>query len=117
MSHTQIAVSTLVGIVATAIVVAACARWAKMPITPMDTLVLALTVGVSILLWREAGNTPPLNDDAIPVVSPNDVLGPVLTWVCLGILAAFHPRLRTERWPPLRALLTLLSLVVHVVTI
>jgi hypothetical protein len=117
VTHTQIAVSTVVGLVASAIVVAAYARWAKTPISLVDTLLISLTVGVSILLWREAGNTPTLNDDPIPLVSPNDVLCPVLTYVCLGLLAAFRPRVRTEQWPLLRAWLRLLSLTVNVVTI
>jgi hypothetical protein len=58
-----------------------------------------------------------LNDDPIPVVSPNDVLCPVLTYVCLGLLATFRQSIRTVQWPRLRALLTLVSLVVNVVTI
>jgi hypothetical protein len=78
---------------------------------------MSLTLGVSILLWCEAGNTTALNDDPTPVVSPNDVLSPVLTYVCLGLLAAFRPSLRTSDWPRLRAVLTLLSLVVNIVTI
>ena len=87
------------------------------PISVTDTLLISLTVGVSILLWREAGNTTALNDDPIQVVSPNDVLSPVLTYVCLGLLAAFRPSVRTSEWPRLRAVLTLLSLVVNIVTI
>jgi hypothetical protein len=117
VTHAQIAVSTAVGVIATAIVVAVYARWAKTPISLADTLLISLTVGVSILLWREAGNTPMLNDDPVPLVSPNDILCPVLTWVCLGMLVAFRPTVRTEPWPFLRAVLTLLSLVVNVSTI
>lgn len=117
MTHAQIVVSTLVGVIASAILVAAYARWSKCPISILDTVLISATVGLSILLWREAGNTPALNDDPIPLVSPNDVLGPVLTYVCLGLLAAFRATLRSEEWPRLRAWLTLLSLVVHVVTI
>ncbi len=117
MTHAQIVLSTLVGIVASAIVVVLDARRSKSPPRLVDTVLISATVGVSILLWREAGNTPALNDDPIPVVSPNDVLCPVLTYVCLGLLAAFRPTLRREEWPRLRAILTLLSLVVNVVTI
>ena len=113
----QIVVSALVGAIASAIVVVAYARWARCPTSIVDTVLIAATVGLSILLWREAGNTPALNDDPIPVVSPNDVLSPVLTYVCLGLLAAFRTTLRSEEWPRLRALLTLVSLVVNVVTI
>jgi hypothetical protein len=117
LTHTQIAISAVVGLVAGAIVVVAYARWTGVPISLIDTLLIALTVGASILVWREAGNTPALNDDPIPVVSPNDVLGPVLTYVCLGLLAAFRKSVRTDEWPRLRAVLTLLSLVVNIVTI
>jgi hypothetical protein len=117
VTHTQIVVSALVGTIATAIVVVAYARWSKCPTSILDTVLISATVGLSILLWREAGNTPALNDDPIPVVSPNDVLCPVLTYVALGLLAAFRPTLRREEWSRLRALLTLVSLVVNVVTI
>jgi uncharacterized membrane protein YeaQ/YmgE (transglycosylase-associated protein family) len=117
VTHAQIVVSTLAGIIASAIVVVAYARWSKCPASIVDTVLISATVGLSILLWREAGNTPALNDDPIPLVSPNDVLGPVLTYVCLGLLGAFRATLRREEWPRLRALLTLLSLVVNVVTI
>ena len=58
-----------------------------------------------------------LNDDPIPVVSPNDVLCPVVTYVCLGLLAAFRSSIEGPHWPRIRALLTLLSLAVNVVTI
>lgn len=117
MTHAQIVLSTVVGITASGIVVVAYARWSKCPVSIIDTMLISLTVGLSVLLWREAGNTPVLNDDPIPLVSPNDVLCPVLTYVCLGLLVAFRPALRTQQWPRFRAVLTLLSVVVNVVTI
>jgi hypothetical protein len=117
VTHVQIVVSTLVGIVASVVVTVAYARRSKTPIGIVDTLLIAATVGGSILLWREAGNTAALNDDPIPVVSPNDVLCPLLTYVCLGMLAAFRTALSGADWPRLRALLTLMSLVVNIVTI
>lgn len=117
MTHSQIAVSTVVGIVASAILVIVYARLSKTSTSVVDTVLISLIVGASILLWREAGNMPALNDDPIPVVSPNDVLCPVLTYVCLGLLAAFRPMLRGTHWPRLRVWLTLLSLVVNIVTI
>ena len=117
MTHAQIAVSAVVGIVASAIVVFVYARWSRTPVGITDAVLVSVTVGISILLWREAGNSSALNDDPIPVVSPNDVLCPVLTYVCLGLLAAFRPTLSGPHWPRLRAWLTLVSLVVNVVTI
>jgi len=118
ISLTQVAVSTIVGAVLAYVVVVAYAQRTGMQITTLDSLLIVATVGLSILIWREAGNTPSLNDDPIPVVSPNDVLAPVLTYVCLGLLAGFRTSIGGEsKWPRLRALLTLLSLVVNVVTI
>jgi hypothetical protein len=116
-SLTQVAFSAIMGAVLAYIVVLAYAQRTGVPITVVDSLLIAATVGLSILIWREAGNTPSLNDDPIPVVSPNDVLAAVLTYVCLGLLAAFRSSLGVSEWPRLRALLTLLSLVVNVVTI
>ena len=116
-SLTQILVSTIVGIVLSAIFIALYARWAGTKMDATDIALIALTIGVSILVWREAGNTPMLNEDPIPLVSPNDVLCPVLTYVSLGLLVAFRPIINGPHWPRLRALLTLLSLIVNVATI
>ena len=114
---TQILVSALVGLVLSAIVTAVYMRWARMQLGAIDIALIALTVGASILVWREAGNTPMLNDDPIPLVSPNDVLCPVVTYVSLGLLVAFRPVINGSHWPRLRALITLLSLIVNVITI
>jgi hypothetical protein len=116
-SLSQVAVSTIAGAVLAYLVVLVYARRTGMQVTTIDTLLIAATVGLSILVWREVGNTPSLNDDPIPVVSPNDVLSPVLTYVCLGLLAALRASPGGSDWPRLRALLTLLSLVVNIVTI
>lgn len=90
-SLTQVAVSTVVGAMLAYVVVVVYARRTGMQITTGDSVLIAATVGLSILKWREAGNTPSLNDDPIPLVSPNDILAPVLTYVCLGVLAGFRP--------------------------
>ena len=78
---------------------------------------LAAVVGLSILVWRAAGNTPALNDDPIAFISPNDVLCPVVTYACLGLYAGFAGMSGGASWPRVRALLTLVSLIVNVVTI
>jgi len=116
-SLTQVAVSTLVGAVLAYVVAVIYARRTGMQLTTSDSLLIAATVGMSILIWREAGNTPSLNDDPIPVASPNDVLAPVITYVSLGLLTGFRRSISGPEWPRLRALLTLLSLVVNVATI
>ena len=117
-SLTQILVSTLVGSIASLVALWLYRRSAKdARLLPVDVALAAIVVGISILLWREAGNTPTLNDDPIPVVSPNDVLCPVVTYVCLSILAVFRSSTVGAPWPRMRAVLTLVSLVVNVVTI
>src|SRR5258708_22506543 len=117
-SLTQILVSTLVGGAASFVTLWLYSRWARdYELRPANALLIAIVVGLSILLWREAGNTPTLNDDQIPVVSPNDVLCPVVTYVCLGILAGFRSNIQGPHWARLHGLLTLVSLVVNVVTI
>ena len=78
---------------------------------------LALVVGLSVLAWRLAGNVPSLNDDPVPLFSPNDLLSPVVSYVLLGIYAAFHPPAEPARWEQARAWLTIVSFVVNVVII
>ncbi len=39
----------------------------------VDCLLVAVVVGLSVIVWRPAGNTGALNNDPIPGVSPNDV--------------------------------------------
>jgi hypothetical protein len=114
----QVVVSTLFGGVAAAYVtIWLHARRTRVQVTTVDSLLLGATVAFSILLWREAGNVQMLNDDPIPVASPNDVLCPVVTDVCLGMLNAFRSAASGAHWPRIRALLALVSLVVNVVTI
>jgi hypothetical protein len=47
----------------------------------VDCLLVAVVVGISVIVWRSAGNTDALNNDTIPVVSPNDVLCPLVTYL------------------------------------
>ncbi len=77
----------------------------------------AVVVGLSLLLWRAAGNVAALNDDPIPLVSPNDVLCPVVAYVALGVYGALRRASEQPAWELRRALLTFVSLAVNVVTI
>ena len=117
-SLTQVLVSALSGVVLSLVVLALYSRWAKdSGLSRPDVVLIAIVVGLSILLWREAGNTAALNEDPIPVVSPNDVLCPAITYISLSVLAGFRTSLQRPEWPRIRAWLTLLSLVVNVATI
>jgi hypothetical protein len=118
LSLIQVVIAALVGGVASLIVVWLGSRSDKAAaLRPVDAVLIALVVGLSILVYREAANTPMLNDDPIPVVSPNDILCPVVTYVALGILGGFRSSIQGAHWGRLRALLTLVSLVVNVATI
>jgi uncharacterized membrane protein YwaF len=83
----------------------------------VDCLLVALVAGISVLVWRSAGNTGALNNDPIPGVSPNDVLCPLVTYLFIGFYAAFCRPIDTVRFEQARVLLTLVSFVVNVVTI
>jgi hypothetical protein len=82
-----------------------------------EMLSLALVVGLSILAWRLAANVPQLNDDPVPLFSPNDLLCPVLTYVFVSVYAGLRPAAAIDAWGATRALLVLVSLAVNVVTI
>ena len=115
---TQLLVTAVVGAVISLVAVAAYGRWSKQTAYGWgEAVLLAVVVGLSILLWRAAGNTQSLNDDPMPLVSPNDVLCPMLTYVCLGVYGGLRQFSQVPDWPRVRALLTLVSFVVNVVTI
>ena len=117
-SFGQIVVSAVIGAVLSFILVWLYGRWAKeAALTTGEAVVVAVLAGLSILVWRLAGNTQPLNDDPIPLVSPNDVLCPVVTYVILGLYAEVRRATDRPGWGRLRALLTIASLIVNVVTI
>ena len=114
----QIALSAAIGAVVSFLVVWLHGRWSKQAVlAASESIVVAALAGFSILVWRLAGNTPPLNEDPIPLVSPNDVLCPVLTYVILGLYADVSRAVQRPGWGRLRALLTITSLIVNVVTI
>ena len=114
----QIALSAAVGTLGAFVVAWLYGRAAGDAAPPVsESVVLALLTGLSILVWRLAGNTASLNEDPIPVVSPNDVLCPVVTYVVLGLYAGVRGTAAHPRWPHVRAALTVLSLIVNVVTI
>jgi hypothetical protein len=77
-------------------------------------MLAALVVGLSVLAWRLSANVLQFNDDPIPPLSPNDWLYPILTYVCLGLYAAFRPPTEPARWPQARALLMALVFVLNV---
>ena len=88
---------------------------------PRAMLVDQLGVGVlsfaAVLLWRWSANMPQLNDDGLPGFSANDWLAPAITYLFLGIYAQARPPADTRRYGQARALATIASLAVNVITI
>lgn len=82
-----------------------------------EILVFALLAGLSVLAWRLSANTPLLNEDPIPLISPNDMLCPLFTYLFLQLYAAVRPPKLPVRYTQICALLTLLSFVINVITI
>src|SRR5215212_9737901 len=92
-------------------------RWRFKRMTISEATIAALVVGLSVLAWRLSANVPPLNDDPIALLSPNDWLCPMLSSLCLCMYAALRPPSDPMRWPQARALLTAVAFVVNVLVI
>ena len=92
-------------------------RWRFKRMTISEVTLAALVVGLSVLAWRLSANVPQFNDDPIALLSPNDWLCPMITYVCLGLYAALRPPPDPMRWPQVRALLTAVAFVVNVLVI
>src|SRR5437016_2226283 len=113
----QVLLSSVIGIVASLVALFVTARVTHQATDWRSAAILSALVGLSILVWRLGANVPQLNDDPIPVTSPNDVLCPVVTYVVLGVYAGLAKLTDSTRVQRDRAVLTVISLVVNIVTI
>jgi hypothetical protein len=112
----HIALTAAIGFAASFVVLWA---WGKRSGTMLtgEVAAVSLVVAFSILAWRLAGNVAQLNDDPVPLFSPNDLLCPIVSYVMLGVYAAFRRPADLAHWERARALLTIVSFVVNVVII
>ena len=114
----QIVLSTAVGAIVSLVVLYLDARyWQPAAFDIRGGLVLSLLVGFSILLFRLGANVQQLNDDPIPLASPNDLLCPVVTFVALSVYSGLRGAADQALLARNRAILTLVSLAVNIVTI
>ena len=114
----QIVVSAVVGAIVSAVVLYLDARYLRRAaFDSRGAVVLSFLVGFSILLFRLGANVQQLNDDPIPLASPNDLLCPVVTFVVLSVYAGLRDTRDEARFARDRAMLTLVSLAVNIVTI
>jgi hypothetical protein len=113
-----ILISTVVGAMVSAVVLYVDARYIRSaPFDGRNGLALSVLVALSILFFRLAANVAVLNEDPIPLASPNDLLCPMATYVVLSVYAGLRGALDRTRFEHDRALLTIVSLAVNIVTI
>ena len=114
----QIVISTVVGAIVSAVVLYLDARYLRRAaFDSRGAVVLSLLVGFAILLFRLGANVQQLNDDPIPLASPNDLLCPVVTFVALSVYSGLRGTTDQALLARNRAILTLVSLAVNIVTI
>ncbi len=96
-------------------------RLAAAELARRDRLAVALLVGVATFLLRLLGNVPALNDDFLPALSVNDLLGfpaallgGAVYWLAWPSTGPRPPLARAWRWG---LLLALVGLVVNMVVI
>lgn len=78
---------------------------------------VAVLAGLATLGWRLAANVDALNRDGTPWVSGNDALAPIITYVLLGMYAAFRPPSDARRFEQTRVAVSAIAFVVNVVAI
>jgi len=94
------------------------AAWWRLPGRAwIDVAAITLLSGASVFLWRVSANMPQLNADGLPGFSANDWLAPVITYTALGVYAQLRSPADPRRYAQTRALATIASLAVNVVTI
>jgi hypothetical protein len=113
-SHAHIAVTaTITGVISAGIGLWRLDRRRRL----LNGLSVGAIAGASVYLWRASANMPQLNADGLPGFSANDWLAPVVTFVSLGVLAAFVALRSEDRYRQVRAAATVVALAVNVITI
>lgn len=99
--------------------------WRSKPASRGEAIAVAALVALSVFIWRSSGNVAALNNDPPSQLgfaenkwfSPNDWLCPLVTYVFLGVYAAFRAPAVPSRWAQARALLAGVSLLANVLFI
>ena len=101
----------------TAVLAFAAAAWRLGRAVRFDAVGIALAAGASVFLYRASANMPQLNADGLPGYSANDWLAPVATYIFVSCYGAARPHADQRHFNQTRALATVASLVVNVLTI
>ncbi len=112
-THAHIAVTAAF----TGLLVLAAALWRLPRRAWADAAAIGVLSAASVFLWRASANMPQLNQDGLPSLSACDWLAPVITYLFLGLYAKARPQADTRRHGQARALATISSLIVNVITI
>ena len=91
-------------------------RWVS-SLSIAECIGVAVIAGASVIAWRAIGNVPLLNDDPVPPFSPNDVLCPVITFVCLCVYDGLRRNQDRAAWQRMCSVLVIVSFVVNVIAI
>ena len=91
-------------------------RWVS-SLSIAECIRVAVLAGASVIAWRAIGNVPLLNDDPVPPFSPNDVLCPVITFVCLCVYDGLRRNQDRPTWQRMCSVLVIVSFVVNVIAI
>jgi hypothetical protein len=101
----------------TGVIALAAAAWRLPRSAWTDIGAVAILSAASVLAWRLSANMPQLNSDGLNGFSANDWAVPLLTYLFLSLYADLRPPAGPRRYAQARALATLASLAVNVVTI
>ena len=82
-----------------------------------DLFGVALGTLIGVVPWRLGANTPTLNNDAIPSLSPADVLSSPLAYVAADVYLRLRGADASEQLGVAPAVAALVALIVNVVTI
>jgi hypothetical protein len=91
--------------------------WLRGERRTLDALAIGLLTGGAVFLLRKSANMSQLNNDGLQPFSANDLLAPTVTFVVLGLYAAFRKPSEPRRFEPARAAATLIAFAINVVTI
>ena len=83
----------------------------------LDALAIGLLTAGSVFMLRKSANMPQLNKDGLQGFSANDLLAPTVTFVTLGLYAAFRRSAGSRRFDQALASATIAALAVNVITI
>jgi hypothetical protein len=107
----------LTGLISGALAAALAAWPLRSERRPLDWLAIGLCAAIAVFLYRKSANMPQLNNDGLNGFSANDWLTPAVVFVLVSLYGSVRPTGDGRRFTQARALATVGSLAVNVITI